>query len=224
MRLSLLVMVSVITLSRTSSIRKERDTCDQVLADFDACTLQAYNDYKTAFEGGDDGRPDWMARKSCNYMTAAVEDCGNKLIGECNSEEEVTANKDHQLTGILMQLQSSIEEWDSDKCPAIKDHIDRMRADKEGEGSDVQENVEEDGENDAGDVQVNDQGENDDANTDEPDQDGDVDKTVEEVQEGGDEDPAAVADADAETGDDDESSASSLIVSLPLMMTLYMTI
>ena len=106
----------------------------------------------------------------------------------------------------------------------LRDHIDRMRADKEGEGSDVQENAEEDGENDAGDVQVNDQEENDDANTDEPDQDGDVDKTVEEVQEGGDEDPAAVADVDAETGDDDESSASSLIVSLPLMMTLYMTI
>ena len=34
---------------------------------------RAYNVYKKAFDAGDDGRPDWMARKSCNYMTAAVE-------------------------------------------------------------------------------------------------------------------------------------------------------
>ena len=34
---------------------------------------RAYEDYKKAFQAGDDGRPDWMARKSCNYMTAAVE-------------------------------------------------------------------------------------------------------------------------------------------------------
>ena len=73
-----------------------------------------------AFVAGDDGRPNWMARKACNYMTDAVETCGDLLIGECNSEEEVTAAKDHQLTGILHQLQSSIQEWDSDKCPPVR--------------------------------------------------------------------------------------------------------
>ena len=35
--------------------------------------VRAYDVYKTAFEAGDDGKPDWMARKACNYMTAAVE-------------------------------------------------------------------------------------------------------------------------------------------------------
>ena len=53
-------------------------------------------------------------------MTAAVEDCGNKLVGDCASEEEVTGMRDHQLKGILMQLQTSIEEWDSEKCPTVK--------------------------------------------------------------------------------------------------------
>ena len=34
---------------------------------------RAYWAYQKAFDAGDDGRPDWMARKSCNYMTAAVD-------------------------------------------------------------------------------------------------------------------------------------------------------
>ena len=82
--------------------------------------FRAYNDYSAAFKAGDDGRPDWAARKSCNYMTAAVEDCGNLLIGDCNTEEEVTMMKDHQLKGILSQLKSSVQEWDSEKCPPVK--------------------------------------------------------------------------------------------------------
>jgi len=206
MRFSLLLVVSFITLSRTNIIRKERDTCDQVLADFDACTLQAYNDYKVAFEAGDDGRPDWMARKSCNYMTAAVEDCGNKLIGECNTEEEVNENKDHQLKGILIQLQSSVEEWDSEKCPAIKDHINRVKGEEI-----VEEGVE------AGARKV-----------EEDTQEQDPDQTVEKTDEGTGDAPEVVADPDADgdgdADDNDESSASSMLVSLPLMMTLYMTI
>ena len=39
----------------------------------DNALVRAYDDYKAAFEAGDDGKPDWMARKACNYMTAAVE-------------------------------------------------------------------------------------------------------------------------------------------------------
>eukprot|EP00091_Calanus_sinicus_P012181 TRINITY_DN27666_c0_g1_i1.p1 TRINITY_DN27666_c0_g1~~TRINITY_DN27666_c0_g1_i1.p1 ORF type:complete len:101 (-),score=34.62 TRINITY_DN27666_c0_g1_i1:172-450(-) len=77
MRLCMVGLVALVTLSMGSTIREERDACDQVYAGFDECTQLAYKDYKTAFEAGDDGRPDWLARKSCNYMTAAVEDCGN---------------------------------------------------------------------------------------------------------------------------------------------------
>jgi len=66
-----------------------------------------------------------MARKSCNYVTAAVEECGNELIGDCYSEEEVTRKKDAQLDGKLEQLSESISEWDSDKCPVIKAHLVR---------------------------------------------------------------------------------------------------
>ena len=53
-------------------------------------------------------------------MTSSVEDCGNMLIGDCATEEELDGMRDHQLKGILMQLQQSITEWDSEKCPTVK--------------------------------------------------------------------------------------------------------
>ena len=34
--------------------------------------LRAYDDYVAAHYAGDDGREDWEARKSCNYVNAAV--------------------------------------------------------------------------------------------------------------------------------------------------------
>jgi len=127
--LALVAITALSDLSEGSAIRVERDACAALLAEFDSCKTKAYDDYKAAFEAGDDGRPDWMARKSCNYMTAAVEDCANTLVGDCNSEEDVNEMKDQQLKGILHQLQTSVEEWDSEKCPAIKSHIERMKGD-----------------------------------------------------------------------------------------------
>ena len=101
--------------------------------------VRAYDDYKAAYEAGDDGKPDWMARKACNYMTAAVEvgsyfdylvfkkryisylkECGNELIGECYSEMDVIHMKDDQLRNVLEVLEKSVEEWDTDKCEAVK--------------------------------------------------------------------------------------------------------
>jgi len=96
------------------------------------CTAKAFDDYRAAYQAGDDGRPDWMARKSCNYMTAAVEECGNRLIGKCKSVTEVNAMKDEQIRLVLVQLQTNIAEWDSNKCPATKAHVERIMAtDKE---------------------------------------------------------------------------------------------
>merc|ERR1711915_1127481 len=113
-------------------IKAANEECDKVRADFDQCAKKAYEDYKKAFQAGDDGRPDWMARKSCNYMTAAVQGCGDKLVGECNTCEEVTTMKDEQLKLVLKNVQSSVKEWDTNKCPATKSHIERMKALEEG--------------------------------------------------------------------------------------------
>merc|ERR1712181_37216 len=72
------------------------------------------------------------ARKTCNYMVEAIEDCGNVLMQHgCIAEERVMANKDAQLGRVLGNIESSIADWDSCECPPIKAHIDRMKA-KEG--------------------------------------------------------------------------------------------
>jgi len=138
MRLCLLALVvfSALTdISEGSTIRVERDACDDLIEAFQVCTTKAYTDYTEAIAAGDDGRPDWFARKSCNYVTAAVEDCGNTLIGECMTEEQVNTEKDRQIVSVLEGL-SSNEEWDSEKCPTVKAHLVRTNPVKNGEDVD----------------------------------------------------------------------------------------
>merc|ERR1711874_15000 len=138
MRLCLLALVVFSALTDTSegsTIRVERDACDDLIEAFQVCTTKAYTDYTEAIAAGDDGRPDWFARKSCNYVTAAVEDCGNTLIGECMTEEQVNTEKDRQIVSVLEGL-SSNEEWDSEKCPTVKAHLVRTNPVENGEDVD----------------------------------------------------------------------------------------
>jgi len=112
---------------------RETQECAEAKAEFEVCTKQAYDDYRNAYEKGDDRKkPDWMARKSCNYLTQSVETCGNKLVGVCKSEEEVTKEKDEQLKVALVQIRENIPNWDSNKCPAMKAHEDRLKAAESG--------------------------------------------------------------------------------------------
>jgi len=106
---------------------KDDKSCSPEL--FEACTMDAYTAYKSSITAGPDGRPDWLARKSCNYMTAAVEECGNMMVGTCNTEEEVVVLKDLQYQGILNQLAEHVKEWDSEKCPVTKAYLERQNQD-----------------------------------------------------------------------------------------------
>merc|ERR1712126_141818 len=123
----------IFLLSFLGATKAATEDCEKVKAEFDECAKDAYEDYKKAFQAGNDGRPDWMARKSCNYMTAAVEECGDKLVGECDTCEEVTNMKDEQLKKVLKNVKSSVKEWDSNKCPATKAHMERVKALEKGE-------------------------------------------------------------------------------------------
>merc|ERR1711934_688345 len=127
--LGVLVSLGALNTEAASTLRSRRqaDECEEATTSFDECTNVAYDVYKTAFEAGDDGKPDWMARKACNYMTAAVEECGDELIGDCYSEEDVINMKDHQLKNVLEVLEKSVEEWDTDKCEAVKAHVERVK-------------------------------------------------------------------------------------------------
>jgi len=120
----------------TRRSRRQAEVCEEATDNFDECTNAAYDDYKAAFEAGDDGKPDWMARKACNYMTAAVEECGDELIGDCYSEEDVINMKDHQLRNVLEVLEKSVEEWDTEKCEAVRAHVERVKALQESDDED----------------------------------------------------------------------------------------
>jgi len=103
--------------------------CNGVKEDFNQCTRQAHKTYITAMKRVSDGRPNYVERKSCNYLMEAIEVCGNKLLQHgCNSEEAVMGMKDNQLGKILEPIGSSLADWDSCKCPPMKAYIDRMKA------------------------------------------------------------------------------------------------
>jgi len=106
----------------------EADKCSEATKAYNECSEKAYTTYKKALKKGNDGRPNFEARKSCNYMTEAVENCGDQFNSVCKSEAEVTAEKDTQLARVLKQVKASVEDWDSEKCPAIKAHEDRNAA------------------------------------------------------------------------------------------------
>jgi len=115
--------------STVEGTRYTRDTgeCKKVTEDSESCKKKASDGYrKVLAEGDDKKKPDWMARKACNYLTASVETCLNKLVGVCYSQEVVNKMKDDQLKDSLQQVKATIPNWDSDKCPAMKAHEDRL--------------------------------------------------------------------------------------------------
>merc|ERR1711970_320393 len=135
---TILVCILGMIVSTMGGTRYTRDTqeCTEATADMDVCTKQAYDNYKKAFEKGDDKqKPDWLARKSCTYLTESVETCGDKLVGVCGSKEDVEKQKDEQLKVALVQVKEKVPNWDSDKCPAMKAHEDRLRAAEAGDPS-----------------------------------------------------------------------------------------
>merc|ERR1712042_33121 len=126
-RLSLLAVVVLIANCSGSTLRIKRDACDQLQEEVTTCTMNAYKEYQNDFLAGEDGRPDWFARKACNYLTASIEDCYGKLIGDCATEEDVNDMRDQAIPGVLGQLSESMEEWDSEKCPVVKNHLERVK-------------------------------------------------------------------------------------------------
>merc|ERR1711942_494991 len=137
-----LVVFSVFTVhSSANSLRLKRDVCERTHQEYEDCRMSAYGVYQSAMIARPDDRPDWRARKTCNYITTAIEDCANKMIGECYTEEEVDDIIDQETPQMMQQLSTSVKEWNSELCPVIEDHLDRMNSipnitdeEKEGDG------------------------------------------------------------------------------------------
>merc|ERR1712212_23682 len=112
--------------------RYTRDTegCNQeeLMVEVTQCSTLAHETYMSAWVKGDDGtKADFYARKSCNYITEAIEDCSD-LFKHCMDEEQLDSFKDEQYKGALANIEANIETWDSTKCPAVQRHNDRLNA------------------------------------------------------------------------------------------------
>merc|ERR550517_2031547 len=110
----LLVLLPLLALVNLSAA----DECNQVKRDFNQCTKDAHGTYVDAMkkEKEGDGKEHYRARKTCNYLTDAVETCGNKLReNDCNSEEEVNKLKDEQISRIMKNINTSVQDFDSSK-------------------------------------------------------------------------------------------------------------
>merc|ERR1719347_150042 len=118
----------------------DSEGCKKATAEFEACRNQAYQNYLTAFQKGDDKtKPDWLARLSCTYLTESVETCANKLVGVCKTQETVDKQKDVKLEEALAQVTENIPSWNSAKCPAVKASLDRLAAGNTGYAGDALE-------------------------------------------------------------------------------------
>merc|ERR1719376_109223 len=123
------ILVCIAILGSTTVITKGSSQCTEANERFKECTNKAYENFMKVFRKGDDGKkPDWLARKSCNYLTESVETCGDKQVGVCFTQDEVDKKKDEQLKTALEQIKTNIPAWDSKKCPAMKAHLDRLAA------------------------------------------------------------------------------------------------
>merc|ERR1719431_577812 len=121
--LTILVAVGII-----AGALGETTECLKAKTELKACKALAYKNYQGEFLAGDDRKkPDWMARKSCNYLTETVETCVAK-IGPCLSEEGLKQEKDEQLASALEQVKKLVTSWDSSKCPVAKAYEERLQA------------------------------------------------------------------------------------------------
>merc|ERR1719474_1870326 len=131
---SICALVSILLLVTHVAVA---DNCAEARSSYNRCSEREYDEYKSHLKKGEDGRPDFHARKACNYMTDAVEICGTKHLSKCNSEDEVTKEKDKQLARVLQHIKTTVKEWDSNKCPAIKSHEERMKGTDEDSKNEV---------------------------------------------------------------------------------------
>jgi len=231
----LVALVTIFAIAEAGRIRRETDECDKITVAHKECVKTAYDDYVAVHGAGDDGRGDWEARKSCNYVNAAVGECGDLLSG-CYGEEETTAQKDHQVETILKQLERTVGGWDSSKCPVVREYLERQ-----ADNTDDEEE-EETSDGDQGDEEGAEDAEEDAADDGEPSEDEDNGEAEDDDGEGdgveGDEeaveDDTEQVDEDEEADDDeadddeeeseDENSSAALISSFAMMMVACLSV
>jgi len=100
--------------------------CNQVRTEFNQCRKKASTDYVNSMRDGWDGRPDWEARKFCNFHTANLLDCPKILHGRCYTEDQIIKMNFWDIIDESSVV--DIQNWDTGKCPAVKKQLARWKA------------------------------------------------------------------------------------------------
>jgi len=195
----LVAVVTILAVVEAARIKRESD-CEKITLSHGECIKQAYETYVADHGAGDDGRGDWEARKSCNYVNSAVGECGD-VLADCFGEDEAVAMKDHQVGAILKQLERSVGGWDSSKCPVVSEYLERQAGVDGEEVADGDQGDEEGAEEDGSEEEDAADGEEGAEEVNDEDEEADGEESDAEE---GDAAEGDAAEGDAEEGDDEE--------------------
>ena len=119
------LMTTEVLCTKTTTIRPKPFS-------FTNCTREAHTTYAEAMAKlgqEEDGKPNYRARKSCNFIVS-VENCADKLKdnGYTSDEEALEKIKDTSIWDIIGNLNTTVSGWDSCKCPPVRAHLNRTMA------------------------------------------------------------------------------------------------
>jgi len=116
------------------ALKQKYPSLDCSLADkeFTQCHAEAYKTYQTELAAGGDGRPDFVERKTCNWITDTFQTCHDDMVAtRCKTHADLNAMVDVGLHGILTNLAATQPAWDSSLCPTASAHLARWEASQE---------------------------------------------------------------------------------------------
>jgi len=130
---TILAIIGLTEITQGSAVREKRELsaeCEEDLKKFETCYMKSVEDFSKATESGDDDRPDMLERKTCNWMTAIVDDCQKVLVPKCFSQSYSDGVLEKYIKRILKVAKIEAKSWDNDKCPAVKKFMERVQADE----------------------------------------------------------------------------------------------
>jgi len=105
-------------LERKANDQSTSSECRTAMESFHDCRQKALVEWE---ESEDDGRPDFSERKRCNFETGWLATCPSKLLDVCKSKDEIERMQFWELFTDKFEY----ENWDMDKCPAVKEVTSR---------------------------------------------------------------------------------------------------
>jgi len=106
--------------------------CSEADKEFTQCHAEAYNTYQTQLSRGGDGRPDFLERKTCNWITETFQTCHDNIVAtRCKTHYDLNAMVDGGLHSILTNLAATQPDWDSSLCPTASAHLVRWEEGRE---------------------------------------------------------------------------------------------